>query len=50
MDLLYCDRGMVGQVGLGIEGQEEVDLLLALELGGHLSSGDHLLLRLPNIN
>ena len=35
---------MVRQIGLGIKGQEEVDLLLGLELGGHLCSCDHLLL------
>ena len=35
---------MVRQVGLHVQGQEEVDLLLALELGRHLSSSDGLLL------
>ena len=33
---------MVGQVGLDIEGEEEVDLLLAVELGRHLLGGDGL--------
>ena len=42
--LLNCDICVVGQVGLGIQRQEEVDLLLGSELGGDLSRRHHLLL------
>ena len=42
--LLDGDCGVVGQVSLDIESKEEVDLLLAPELGRHLSCGDDLLL------
>lgn len=38
--LLDCDGGVMWEVGLGIESEEEIDLLLALELGCDLSCGD----------
>ena len=42
MNLLDSDCGVVGQVGLHIEGEEEVDLLLAVKLCRYLLCGDGL--------